>query len=1160
MRHLHSVVFLVVFLLASPVLAQKEYNHWFFGFNTHLDFTFNPPALDDIGMTESIEGSASICDPVSGGLLFYTDGITVWNRQHTPMLNGTGLFSDRSSTQAALIVPDPADSKLYYIFTVDQSGYLGPTRGLNYSIVDMRLNGGLGDVTRKNINLMITAAEKLTAVRLCEGSAYWIIGHGLNDNVFHAWFLDSKGLNTTSVQSAVGSPLGPDANAGIGWLSASPNGLMLASTVYLSDLVGMGNSLEVFQFNPVTGVVSSPLSTDAPFAAYGVSFSPDNTRLYVTTSNAVQQYTLTAWSQGAFTNSRVILSNGGMDGGALKLGQDGKIYVQHSSFLGVIANPNALGGACNYTPQAVPQPGGAQSYGLPNNIDARVEDVCGTILALIKTHPTLICEGVCVDFRDSSRYSPDTWEWSFPGGTPSSHNGRIPPTVCYATPGRYDVRLIVENESGRDTAIHQITVMECQKPEVGLWDRTICSKECIVFTDTSTTPGERRWTFDGGTPNSHIGKNPPPICFDTPGRHKVTLIASNTVGRDTAIAYVTVEACEPPVAIYEHDTSICNGGSVTFINNSTGETASYSWEFEGGNPSSSNLKVPPTVTYSVNGRYRVMLITWNDYGTDTAYSWVTVGDCEKPQAVLSDYMLCAGDCIDLRDSSLNDPTQWEWTTEGGDRTSFNVEHPGRVCYNTPGTYMLRLIVSNAFGADTLIRTVTVERRDGWATEKLVIGDPLPACESFDTSITFYAGCAASTFTNLRASLPFVFISQYSGSVPINDSVTIGVTIISNIPGTAEVQLLVTIDGRPVAIPITYSIVAAPENFVISRFDSSFTTAPCDPLDHELVIQNLSCADKQITEILLDPLSGQGFSLSGVQTPYDLKSDDSIIVTVTFDPGSGGPQTGMLIVRTADGSERRIPLNGSSPEITKARLSLSTTGSSTVIAGDVVRYSLLFEDALDVTHSPELIDLALNYNTDLLTVQTPQPESGWALDSYTEIDGKLTATLRRTQQAIASGEKLITLDFTSFLAKEDSTQLAISEIRCNPDDPQFERCVLLVVPGDSSTVTVGAECGAEEMRYMMGKSRPISMTVRPNPVTTTDGVVTIDLETRFISETPIPYHIDLVDMLGRSIRLHSANFSSMRESISLPVPTGMHGLCVLRLTSEHFAISTPVHIH
>ena len=62
------------------------------------------------------EGSSSISDS-NGQLLFYTDGVTVWDKNNAVMQNGTGLMGNGSSTQSALIVPCTCDK--YFIFTTD---------------------------------------------------------------------------------------------------------------------------------------------------------------------------------------------------------------------------------------------------------------------------------------------------------------------------------------------------------------------------------------------------------------------------------------------------------------------------------------------------------------------------------------------------------------------------------------------------------------------------------------------------------------------------------------------------------------------------------------------------------------------------------------------------------------------------------------------------------------------------------------------------------------------------------------------------------------------------------------------------------------------------------------------------------------------------------
>ncbi len=55
--------------------------------------------------------------------------------------------------------------------------------------------------------------------------------------------------------------------------------------------------------------------------------------------------------------------------------------------------------------------------------------------------------GLRVQFTDESSHEPETWNWSFPGGRPSS-SGRSDPRVTYKEPGVYRVSLTVANRGG----------------------------------------------------------------------------------------------------------------------------------------------------------------------------------------------------------------------------------------------------------------------------------------------------------------------------------------------------------------------------------------------------------------------------------------------------------------------------------------------------------------------------------------------------------------------------------------------------------------------------------------------------------------------------------------------------------------------------------------
>lgn len=71
-------------------------------------------------------------------------------------------------------------------------------------------------------------------------------------------------------------------------------------------------------------------------------------------------------------------------------------------------------------------------------------------LADFMVDTTHIVMGDSVQFTDLSGNNPNSWAWTFEGGTPSNSSEQNP-SVVYSLPGVYDVSLIVQNEFGSDT-------------------------------------------------------------------------------------------------------------------------------------------------------------------------------------------------------------------------------------------------------------------------------------------------------------------------------------------------------------------------------------------------------------------------------------------------------------------------------------------------------------------------------------------------------------------------------------------------------------------------------------------------------------------------------------------------------------------------------------
>lgn len=653
-RHIVHVSILSFLLFCGPgitvpALGQKQANVWYFCKYTGLDFNTTPPTVLT-GSLNTIEGCASIADRNRGQLLFYTNGVTVWNREHDTMSNGDGLLGHISSTQSALIVPDPADSLRYYIFTSDASPDVASPRmaGVNYSKVDMRLSNGLGRVIVKNVPLFRPAVEKLVGVLDCGGGGYWVIAHGWEDDQFYAYHITEKGVSAPVVSSA-GAIQGRDVpESDRGYLKASPNGKKLAAAIY------GGNLLQLFDFDKNTGIVSNPLSLSENLP-YALSFSPDNSKLYLIANfSTLVQYDLSRKTSAEVLASRteVFKAEPGKPYiGALQIGPDGRIYTIYSDFLFAIEHPNEPGGNCGVVEHILKL---SRGLGLPNMIDGwfdETHDHCRPPRARIALTDTTVCLGSCLSISDLSIDEPIRWRWSFQGATPDTSTSRSPVDICYNDTGTFTVQLIAENANGADTAWGYVHVQPPVAIDAGN-DAVLCIGDTIAIGTTIGTEDARavEWTpVDGLTC---------PLCAVTSASPQSTTTYSLHVISDQgceSVDSVTVRVVPRPVAAVDPPESLCPGDSTQL--HALGGTI-YRWQPE---PTLSCLEcADPWVRPLVTTTYRVAVSTGGGC-IDTAE--VTIVVREGPHVTVSpDTTICAGTTAQLRASGA---TSYRWSPEAG---------------------------------------------------------------------------------------------------------------------------------------------------------------------------------------------------------------------------------------------------------------------------------------------------------------------------------------------------------------------------------------------------------------------------------------------------------------------------------------------------------------
>jgi gliding motility-associated-like protein len=548
-KHITFIAILLLNIHVVKAQPGKEAWHWQFGNNLSLDFSSGVP-VPGTSAIHAHEGSASVSDPNTGQLLFYTDGDSAWNRKDQLMPHGVGMIGGaNTTTQAALIVPKPGNPMLYYLISADNEG---ANQGIHYSIVDISLNGGLGDVTVKNILLTppITT-EKLTAVPHCNGIDYWIITHSFNSNAFNAYLLTQNGISPTPIISQSGTveqSFNGNYSESDGYLKASPNGKKLA--------LGLTEDLfitEIFDFDNSSGFISNAITiadtNTFGYGPYGICFSPDNTKLYTSDGipGIIHQYDLSSGVPATIIASKTFIALRGY--WAMQSAPDGKIYATNASpILGVINNPNNPGIACNYQQTGVSFSTGYCQLGLPNFVQYN------------NNSPTLNIP----DIVTCGTFTKDTLD----AGTGFSNyfwsTGANTQSITVSNPGTYWVSVVTQNGCIATDTVH-VNVIKPNMQHI-LNDSSICSSTGYYLANATTT-GATNYYWNDSTTNSvnyisHSGIYWVDIKF-----------GKNCVVRDS----FKINLYSNPIAILPSDTLVCNTNSPIVLKAGNGTGNTYNW-------------------------------------------------------------------------------------------------------------------------------------------------------------------------------------------------------------------------------------------------------------------------------------------------------------------------------------------------------------------------------------------------------------------------------------------------------------------------------------------------------------------------------------------------------------------------------------------------------
>ena len=377
------------------------------------------------------------------------------------------------------------------------------------------------------------------------------------------------------------------------------------------------------------------------------------------------------------------------------------------------------------------------------------------------------CPELEVQYEDLSSDNVIDWEWEFEGGIPA-FSTEEDPIVLYETPGTYGVTLTVFSRQGKyqDTKSDSTYIEVFANPEASYtYVMDSMNPRRVIFTNTSQNADSYEWDFGDG--NTSTEENPT-HTYASDDFYFVELTAINSCDEDFYEEEIQISS--KPIAGFSADPNTgCEGSSVQYTSLSSDNTESWSWEFEGGTPSTSTNE-NPVVQYNTPGVYNVTQYVTNVNGKDTLVEIDYIEILALPTSEFNSQRIGDGVYSFNNSSSNSNGQRWDFG-DGSVSSDVNPTHS----YGADGTYTVNLTTFNV--CDTVTSTEDIQ--------VLLIPE---AAASSDVS----NGCAQLSvqFQDISSGQVDSYLWNFEGGTPASSTDENPSVIYSN-RGLFDVQLIAT---------------------------------------------------------------------------------------------------------------------------------------------------------------------------------------------------------------------------------------------------------------------------------------------------------------------------------------------------------------------------------
>ncbi|MCW5920396.1 MAG: T9SS type A sorting domain-containing protein [Bacteroidetes bacterium] len=388
-----SMILLQIILFSNSCLSQGYNHNWLLGYDYSPNYikarmTFSS-TVDSIFAEQRkipFQGftQANISD-ANGNLLMSSNGAWIANSTGDTMLNGSFLGYDSYInahtdgiliTYANIIIPYPNNTTKYVLFhqSADYNGISYYSPAINYSIIDMTKDGGLGavDSTQKYIvAIQDTMNGGIAACRHANGRDWWVVAQKHDTDTIYKILFTPTGIASITTQKLIV----PKAVYSISQLTFSPDGKKFVYQTYIPYQPDSSYIL-TFDFDRCSGLFTThnPVFVNRGYI-WGLAFSPNSQYVYACTADKLYQLNLNTY------NLDTIATYDGFNSPFTwccpttffncYLAANGKIYITSGNGVQHIHEmnfPDSAGIACDFQQHVIPTPMGAIHRGsVPNH-------------------------------------------------------------------------------------------------------------------------------------------------------------------------------------------------------------------------------------------------------------------------------------------------------------------------------------------------------------------------------------------------------------------------------------------------------------------------------------------------------------------------------------------------------------------------------------------------------------------------------------------------------------------------------------------------------------------------------------------------------------------------------------------------------------------------